>query len=111
MTGNVQLYLPDGNRKAVPTPDGRAHSETGAQGQVPSIARRIINRRIARAVYRLLRQLPHVFGHGKVEVLIDVWPHMIVPHGLARHPVGHDDLRRVERPALVNKQMRKALGA
>jgi hypothetical protein len=34
MTGNVQLYLPDGNRKAVPTPDGRAHSETGVRGQV-----------------------------------------------------------------------------
>ena len=70
MTGNVQLYLPDGNRKAVPTPDGRAHSETGAQGQVPSIARRIINRRIARAVCRLLRQLPHMFGHRPVQICL-----------------------------------------
>jgi len=33
MTGNVQLYLPDGNRKAVPTPDGRAHSAGGGMGQ------------------------------------------------------------------------------
>ena len=33
MTGNVQLYLPDGNRKAVPTPDGGAHSGMGVRGQ------------------------------------------------------------------------------